>query len=75
MCNLPGYTVRVVSSKWNRKLTILIPEDPISRENLEKLLKILKRKLGTGGFTRDGSIYLQGDQSKRLCQVLQAYFS
>lgn len=71
MCTLVGFNLRVIDSKWGRKLTVLTPTMPLKDEDLEKLLKILKRRLGTGGFVKNGSIYLRGDMSKRVCQVIK----
>lgn len=39
---------------------------------LEKLLKQLKTKLGTGGTVKDGSLEIQGDHRDALCSFLEA---
>lgn len=73
LCTPEGFKVKIITVKWNRKLTVLTPEEALGKEELEKLAKYLKRSLGTGGFVREGSIYLRGDMTTRLCRILKQY--
>jgi translation initiation factor 1 len=43
----------------------------LSRQDLEKLLKQLKTRLGTGGTVKDNTLEIQGDHRDALCTLFQ----
>jgi translation initiation factor 1 len=45
---------------------------PLSDADLSKLAKSLKSRCGVGGSVKDGSIELQGDQRKKVAELLAA---
>ena len=52
------------------KVTTVVKGFVGSDEDLEELGKILKRKIGVGGSTKDGQIIIQGENRDRVLQIL-----
>lgn len=44
---------------------------PLNEKQLKKLAKQLKKKVGSGGTVRDGTIEIQGEHRDRLVELLQ----
>ncbi len=53
-----------------RKMTTVIEGLNLGREDLRTITSKLKRRLATGGTTKDGAIILQGDQRSKLTELL-----
>lgn len=65
-------TVRVARQTKGRKGkgVCLITGLPLAGENLEKLARQLKRRLGVGGAVKDGVVEIQGDRREAVVQEL-----
>ena len=45
---------------------------PLDESGLAELATVLKQRCGTGGTVKDGRIEIQGDQRKRLTEILES---
>ena len=61
----------IVDRKGRKGKTATIIEGFLGTdEELERLARTLKQKLGTGGSTRDGEILIQGERRKEAAAIL-----
>lgn len=65
--------LRVIVDKNGRKgkTATIIEGFTISQEAVEELAKELKSSIGVGGSTREGEILIQGNQQKKLTEILK----
>lgn len=65
--------VRVYLERKGRggKTVSVIKGIEMNHTQLESYCKNLKSKIGTGGSTKNGEIIIQGDQRKRILELLQ----
>ena len=55
----------------NGKTATIIEGFTIQQEEVEKVAKNLKQKLGVGGSVRDGEILIQGEHREKIKDLLQ----
>ena len=55
----------------NGKIATLVEGFECQQEIVEEVAALLKRKLGTGGSTRQGEILIQGERTKEVAQYLK----
>lgn len=61
--------IRIESRRYGKKMTVL---DGFSKDiDLAALATELKKALGVGGTAKDGTVELQGDQSRAVRAVLE----
>lgn len=62
-------SIRVERRRYNKPMTIIsgFPEGT----DLKPLAKELKRSVGAGGTVEDGTIEIQGDQGRRVQEILE----
>ncbi len=67
-----GARIRIHKDRKNRagKTATLIKGLPLDEDELVTLCKKLKNKCGVGGAAKDGEIMIQGDQVKKVIDIL-----
>lgn len=70
--SLPPLVIRFEKTGRGGKVVTLVVGLKMHPEGKTALLSDFKKKLGTGGVVRNGSLELQGDQRERLPPLLTA---
>lgn len=67
-------TLHIILDKKGRKgkMATIIEGFTLTDEEVAEIASELKRKIGTGGSSRDGEILLQGDWRGRAAELLRA---
>ena len=66
--------LRLILDRKGRKgkVATIVEGFEIPDEEVDEIASMLKRKIGTGGSSRDGEILLQGDWRDKAAELLQA---
>jgi translation initiation factor 1 len=66
------HQLHFAKEKRRGKVVTIVKHFHLEKSQLQELLKVLKKKLGTGGTVKEDTLEFQGDIPEQICKHLEA---